>query len=195
MAGLLGSTTAFAQTAAPTPQQQEQTMTKKDKKDRKDRKDRKDKKDFKDNRQKADMFAGIELTQNQQAELQKLRESIKADRQKAAEVAKAKRQKAKEKAKADMKDMREKRINAKKEYLAKIKNILTPEQYVKYLENFYTNSFNQGGRHHKQSPKMAQGHHGMKGKMNKPGDSKKGERPQGKRQGGERKAPAQAATK
>ena len=43
----------------------------------------------------------------------------------------------------EKKEMKEQRKKDAKEYLAKVKKILTPQQYVQFLENAY---LNQGGR-------------------------------------------------
>ena len=77
-------------------------------------------------------FEGLNLSEKQQAEIKALREGCKAERQKIAE-----------KEKAEKKEMKEQRMKDTKEYLAKVKDILTPEQYVQFLENAY---LNQGGR-------------------------------------------------
>jgi len=80
---------------------------------------------------KANPFEGLNLSEKQQAELNALREGCKAERQKIA---------AQEK--AEKKEMREQRKKDNKEYLGKIKDILTPEQYVQFLENAYLNQGN-----------------------------------------------------
>lgn len=85
-------------------------------------------------------FDGLNLSEKQQAELKALREGCKAERQKIAE-----------KEKAEKKEMKEQRAKDAKEYLAKIKDILTPEQYVQFLENAYLNNqgvfAKKGGKH------------------------------------------------
>lgn len=80
----------------------------------------------------ANPFEGLNLSEKQQAELKALREGCKAERQKIAE-----------KERAEKKEMKEQRKKDTKEYLAKVKEILTPDQYVQFLENAY---LNQGGR-------------------------------------------------
>ncbi|MEZ3559928.1 MAG: hypothetical protein K1V86_10760 [Duncaniella sp.] len=80
----------------------------------------------------ANPFEGLNLSEKQQAELKALREGCKAERQKIAE-----------KERAEKKEMKEQRKKDAKEYLAKVKEILTPQQYVQFLENAY---LNQGGR-------------------------------------------------
>lgn len=69
-------------------------------------------------------FEGLNLTDAQKTQLQALKQEhhakMQADRQ------------ARQQQKADKKMSRE---EGRKEYLAKVKAVLTPEQYVKYLEN------------------------------------------------------------
>jgi len=98
-------------------------------------------------------FEGLNITAEQQTKLDALRaeckakfdqaraeqQKAKADKQKAKAEKKANKQKAKAEAFAKMRAERE-------QMLAKIKNILTPEQYVKFLENSYLNSANKGPR-------------------------------------------------
>ena len=71
-------------------------------------------------------FAGLNLTEQQQAKL----DALKQEKQAAREAAK--------KDKADRKQLdRQQAKTARSEELAKIKAILTPEQYVTFLENNY----------------------------------------------------------
>lgn len=63
-------------------------------------------------------FDGIALTADQKAKLQ---QACPATRR------------------ADSKDLSRERRNARKEYLAKVKSILTPEQYTQFLENNFVN--------------------------------------------------------
>ena len=104
---------------------------------------------------KANPFEGLNLSEKQQAELKALREGCKAEREKIA---------AQEK--AEKKEMREQRKKDTKEYLGKIKDILTPEQYVQFLENAYLNHGNRpfsAQRGGKQA--MRQGKQGKNGKQ------------------------------
>lgn len=107
-------------------------------------------------------FAGLNLTADQQTKLQ----ALNADRQKKAKDARANAQKQRSEAK-------DARKNARKEYLAQVKSILTPEQYVQFLENNYT----QGGRFDR-GAKVRQGKF----------DGKKAARKDGRRDGAKRDA-------
>lgn len=64
-------------------------------------------------------FAGLNLTQDQQTKLKALCDARKTEAQK------------------NRKDKRAERQQCRKDYLAQIKSILTPEQYVQFLENSY----------------------------------------------------------
>ena len=66
----------------------------------------------------ANPFAGLDLTAEQQTALDALRANCRADRD----------------------SCRQQRTEAKRERLAQIKAILTPEQYVKFLENAFVNA-------------------------------------------------------
>ena len=107
-------------------------------------------------------FEGLNLTDKQQNDLKALRESRKADIKKEM-IDK----------KADRKAMREQAQKNRKDYLAKIKGILTAEQYVQFLENSYLNN------------RAGVGSNNRKDMRNKK-DGKKGMR--GNRQGGQRPA-------
>lgn len=102
-------------------------------------------------------FAGLNLTEKQQSELQALRA------EKGARIAenKASKDAARAEKQAQRKQNMENRLQNRRDYLAKVKNILTPEQYVQFLENSYVDQgMMKGGPRH---GKMAQGHHGKKG--------------------------------
>ncbi|MDE6485798.1 MAG: hypothetical protein K2L14_10455 [Duncaniella sp.] len=75
------------------------------------------------------LFEGITLTPDQQTKLQEL----KASRAKAAKE-------KKEAAKAERKAKGEANKSDRKDYLNSIKGVLTPEQYVIFLENAYVNA-------------------------------------------------------
>lgn len=84
-------------------------------------------------------FEGLNLTDAQKEQIKNIKEEQKAQCQAKKEAAKAQ----KEACKAD-------RQEARKAYLAKIKNVLTPEQYVQYLENQATSGHKgqmKAGRH------------------------------------------------
>lgn len=163
---------------------------KKDRKDMKDRKDRKDKKggkDFKGNRPcKGDsacapgqcalrQFEGLNLSAEQKTQLQALQQQQFEARKAKMEAFKAQKD-ANKADKAARKEMKQKKDSAgfaerkaaKLEYLSKVKGILTPTQYIDFLENYYVNS--------QQSPKgMKPGKNGMKPeKGQKPGKGFKG---------------------
>lgn len=106
-------------------------------------------------------FEGLNLTDAQKEQLKQLRQAAPADKQ------------ARKEAK------REAKREARRERLAKVKAILTPEQYVQYLENLVVNR-----------QKMAQRKPGQK----HAGEFRQGRRPQGQApQGGPRpeRAPRQ----
>ncbi len=71
---------------------------------------------------KADPFAGLNLTEAQQAQIKKLQEQRQAQRTEKQKAQKADRQ------------------EAKKKYLQDVKSVLTPEQYVTFLENMVVNA-------------------------------------------------------
>lgn len=87
-------------------------------------------------------FEGLNLTDAQKEQLKTIKEEQKAQRQAKKEAAKAQRDASKAN-----------RQEARKAYLEKVKAVLTPEQYVQYLEN-------QAVRSHK--GQMKAGRHGMK---------------------------------
>ncbi|MCM1051793.1 MAG: Spy/CpxP family protein refolding chaperone [Paenibacillus sp.] len=153
---LAGPVAVSAQTPASTPQNKEQKACCKDGKQQK----------------RPNPFDGLNLSEKQQSELKALAESRRAEMKKNdadRKARKAEDKAKKQQAKAD-------KMQARKDYLAKIKGILTPEQYVQFLENSFLND--RGG--------MVMGH-GKKGKMHhsKPGKD-------GKHKGGPRgQKPAQ----
>ncbi|MDE5786734.1 MAG: hypothetical protein K2H98_09395 [Duncaniella sp.] len=101
------------------------------------------------------LFEGITLTPDQQTKLQELN----ASRAKAAKE-------KKEAAKAERKAKGDNKKAARKDYLNSVKGVLTPEQYVIFLENAYVNA----------PAKLAQrdgkAHKGLKGDMKVRGDKK-----------------------
>ena len=109
------------------------------------------------------LFDNLNLTDAQKAKIKEMKENN----------AKA-RKESKDKAISDRK-------TARKNELAQIKSILTPEQYVQFLENSYLNAGKQGQRG---------------GKDMKPGDRKGGAFGKGMKRGGDRKgAPAAKSEK
>lgn len=117
-------------------------------------------------------FEGLNLSDAQKEQLKQLQESRRADFAKQKAAKKEAKQAAKSQKMADRKQ-------ARRDHLAKIKAILTPEQYVTFLEN----NFVDGGRHHKGM--AGKGRKAGKGQM--PGKDRKGQpghmgqRPQGPR--------------
>lgn len=89
-------------------------------------------------------FDGLNLTEQQQTainNLQNERRQACTAAAKAKKDQKADKQKAKaDKQKVDPKQKAEQRTASRQAYLAKVKSILTPEQYTKYLENVYVNA-------------------------------------------------------
>lgn len=79
-------------------------------------------------------FEGLNLTEHQQKKLQDLRQSCRQEKMTCDSICKANREQK-------IRDFRNKRS----EYLKSVKAILTPEQYVQYLENSYINA--PGPRH------------------------------------------------
>lgn len=77
--------------------------------------------------QRACEFEGLNLTDAQKAQIKAIKDENRATRQAARQ--------AKQAQKAEKRDARQ---NERKAYLAKVKAVLTPEQYVKYLENAVT---------------------------------------------------------
>ena len=84
------------------------------------------------------MFEGINLTPEQLTALK----AIPSPR----DVMKAARQQAKtDTVKVDRKQLRELVRTTRMDYLKSIKNVLTPEQYSQFLENYFVN--NAGSKH------------------------------------------------
>lgn len=95
---------------------------------------------------KKNPYEGLTLTDAQKAQLQQLDEKRNAQRKQNAEAQKM------EKQRNDSVQMAA-RKTAKKEYLEEVKAIIGPDQYVVFLENFYINGGNQGGKSMKQGPR------------------------------------------
>lgn len=85
-------------------------------------------------------FASLNLTADQQTKLNALKEEQQKARE--AKMAQKKEQKAekKEQKAQDREAARAAKVQAKKDYLGKVKEILTPEQYVEFLEVSFVNA-------------------------------------------------------
>lgn len=92
-------------------------------------------------------FEGLNLTADQQAKLEALKQNCpaKAERQKADKQSKNDEQKA---------NMKAQRAQGKRDFLAQVKGILTPEQYVQFLENSFVNAQNRHGNMDRNKGKM-----------------------------------------
>lgn len=132
-----------------------------------------------------DPFAGLNLTEDQQTRLKALRPCGKADKK----CDKADKKCDKKMDAQDRQSRREAAKKARQEYLAGVKTILTPDQYVVFLENFYVAQA--PGRGHAQGKDMK---HGDKAKKQGGKDMKKGKGGDRKmaRPDGKRPAPQQA---
>ncbi|MDE6310535.1 MAG: hypothetical protein K2L96_01800 [Muribaculaceae bacterium] len=118
-------------------------------------------------------FAELNLTAEQQTKIQALREEMQQQRQAKCEELKADREKAR---KEGLKCAKE----ARSSYLKKVKEILTPEQYVQFLENSYLNAKPE----HQKRPRLEsrhEMHHGDKAQC-KDHARKLGQRPGENRQ-------------
>ena len=94
------------------------------------KKDGKDCKKF--DRAQYNPFDGLNLTEAQTQQLAALKSEMK---QNDGQRSDKKEQMTPEQRQEKMKEMMQKRENRSREYLAKVKSILTPEQYVSFLEN------------------------------------------------------------
>lgn len=128
-------------------------------------------------RPKYNPFEGLNLTDAQQSKLKDLGcPFAKGDRKACPDGQQCKPGDKKDQngkaARPSREEMAKKMLDARKDYLAKVKQILTPEQYLQFLENSYTNRPAMDGRmkpHHKDSKKHHKGGK-MKGqKGDKPG--------------------------
>lgn len=134
-------------------------------------------KDFKGQKPKFNPFEGVQLTDDQQQRLQILQQElgpVELSKEQQAKIPENKnltpeqKQQLKEERKA-------KKLEAKKKYLNGVKEILTPEQYVIFLENVYLYAPQDQGKALKPG-KHAKGQRGDKpgkGKMPKSSDAKK----------------------
>ncbi len=81
------------------------------------------------------LFEGLNLTDTQKAQLQKLHADRKASREQLAKARKENKMRTDSAARAD-------RRASKKQYLEEVKAIIGPDQYVTFLENVYINGGN-----------------------------------------------------
>lgn len=102
-------------------------------------------------------FAGLDLTDKQKSELEALKPS--------KEQIQAKKDQAKAQKRADRQQRREQKMQYRKDYLAKVKNILTPDQYVQFLENSYINQVSKDRYGKKGKDKKGHRHNGGKKEM------------------------------
>lgn len=118
-------------------------------------------------------FEGLNLTEKQQSELQALRASKSTEAKKDGRTAGKQDKKqlsqeekqARQKQHAEQRKARmEQRKQNRQDYLAKVKAILTPEQYVKFLENNYCDRGCKMGKGGKSFAKGKHGKHNGKGK-------------------------------
>lgn len=141
LAVLAASATAFAQTdntstAADNTTKTEQTNDN----DNNSRKGRRGNNDFKPGHSAAfKAMEGLNLTDNQKAQLKELRTKLRdnSHAMKDSDKNNKKEKLTPEQRQQKMTEMQAARLQARKDFLAGIKSILTPEQYVQYLENYY----------------------------------------------------------
>lgn len=150
---LASSVVAFAQDNAQSTTSTPQVKTEQTKSDNNKGKKagRKGKKGFKDNDSKGGRaFEGINLTEEQKTKLTALRTTLKDERKDGKEKAGKDRtsQMTPDQKKALRAERSAKRQAAKRAYLAGVKEILTPDQYVLFLENTYTLSAHGPKSHH-----------------------------------------------
>lgn len=117
-------------------------------------------------------FEGLNLTDAQKTKIEDLNKARKAEMEKRAEAKKGSKDgQKKEQLTPEQKQQRKaekmaKRKEAKQNYLNSVKNILTPEQYTKFLEN----NFKMADNHHKgmkKAGKHGKGHKDMKSREGK----------------------------
>ncbi|MDE6429695.1 MAG: hypothetical protein K2K65_00810 [Duncaniella sp.] len=84
-------------------------------------------------------FEGLNLTEQQKTELQALTPAKEKGNSQRNKVTKDKAQKklSKKDKQTQRKQRMEQKIQNRRDYLAKVKTILSPDQYVKFLENSY----------------------------------------------------------
>lgn len=115
-------------------------------------------------------FEGLNLTEKQINDLKALKPSKenaqkKEGKKNLSDKDKASKKKlSKAEKQAARKDRMDQRKKSRQDYLAKVKSILTPEQYVKFLENNYTNGGQKMMARHNKMAKMKTGKHARNGK-------------------------------
>ncbi|MDE6480492.1 MAG: hypothetical protein K2L45_09495 [Muribaculaceae bacterium] len=147
----------------------------------------------KEAREMKNPYEGLTLTDAQKSKLAELDNKRMADHKAKMEARKSESngQKAdKSKTHAEMKALREARKADKVEYLKEVKEIIGPDQYVVFLENFYVN----GGGNHGDKKAFQQGKGGKQGMAHNKGmkGQRKGDRKGGKRAGNETSANVQS---
>ena len=140
----------------------------------------------KDARVKQNPYEGLTLTEAQKGKLAELDKKMEAKRQAKMEARKADGRKGDRKSMTDTERQAamEAKMNARKaekiEYLQEVKEIVGPDQYVVFLENFYVNGGAQKG-----GKAMMQGKDGRKG-MAHGKDGRKSQKGQKGQKGGQR---------
>lgn len=142
---LIGGGTAYAQTDGSTGATTQKEKTEKSKGDKGSRMKKGEKgqkegaKGMKGGRQQFNPFDGIQLTEDQQQKLQVLQRGlgpVMLDKEQQARIPENKDLTPEQR--KQLKEEREaKKMEAKKNYLNGVKETLTPEQYVIFLENVY----------------------------------------------------------
>ena len=131
----------------------------------------------KERKSKKNEFAGITLTDAQKTKIDALKADFRKDKEKVSKDTKKAESKGEKLANDTKKEGRKdfkKMESRRNEYLAKIKEILTPDQYVTYLENIaksprFDKGHRHGGKHmdrggkmKKHGDKMAKNHYGKR---------------------------------
>lgn len=120
----------------------------------------------KEKKQRKNPFDGIELTADQQQRLQVLRQGLGPVMPQSYDKSKEDKKLTKEQKQAIRKEKAAKKEEAKKNYLKGVKEILTPDQYVVFLENVYLFSAPEGKAVTHKDRKMKNGNkEGKKGKV------------------------------
>lgn len=115
-------------------------------------------------------FEGLNLTEQQKTQLEALKPT-KEQREQLKAQDKAKKEQMKAQAEAQKKERAEARKQARRDYLAKVKAILTPEQYLQFLENNFVDKADMRKASHKGTKVVRK-------------NGKKGFKAQGPRKGG-----------